>query len=193
MLKLHVIICSTRPTRVGPSVARWFDEVARAHGGFDVTLVDLAEPALPMFDEPEHPMLRRYRHDHTKRWSALIDAADAFVLVTPEYNYGPPPPLLNALNYLYHEWHCKPVGFVSYGGISGGCRAVQVEKQTLTTLKMMPLPEAVTIPFVSKQIGEDKRFEPTDGQRKSAQGMLDELQRWAQAMRPLRAPADASK
>lgn len=182
---LHVVICSTRPTRVGPRVADWFIELARAEGEFDVQRIDLAEFALPVFDEPEHPAKRDYRHAHTRRWSDSVARADAFVFVTPEYNYGPPPPLLNALNYVYHEWHYKPAAFVSYGGISGGVRAVQVEKLTLTTLRMMPIPEQVSIPFVSKQL-DDERFNASDAQHKAAVGMLAELLRWTRALQSLR-------
>src|SRR3954465_5177489 len=147
-LILHTIVCSTRPGRVGLSVARWFHEIATQHGGFDAKLVDLAEFNLPVYDEPKHPSLQQYEHEHTKRWSASVSAADAFVFVTPEYNYGPPPSVLNALDYVYKEWNYKPAAFVSYGGVSGGLRAVQGTKQTLTTLKMVPLVEAVVIQSV---------------------------------------------
>jgi NAD(P)H-dependent FMN reductase len=184
--RLHVITCSTRPTRVGPAVAAWFVEVASAHEGFDVVPVDLAEMALPIYDEPEHPAKRNYHHAHTRRWSESVAAADAFVFVTPEYNYGPPPPLVNALDYVYHEWHYKPAGFVSYGGISGGLRAVQLEKQILTTLKMMPIPEQVSIQFVAKQIGEDEAFTANESQVKAAGTMLDELLRWTLALKSMR-------
>ena len=82
-------------------VASWFQEIAAGHGQFDASLVDLKDFDLPVFDEPEHPRLQRYVHEHTRRWAASVSAADAFVFVTPEYNFGPPPALLNALNYLY--------------------------------------------------------------------------------------------
>ena len=111
--KLAVIIASTRPGRVGVHVGTWFFGVARAHPGFDAQWVDLQEVGLPIFDEPRHPRLRQYEHEHTKRWSAIVDAADAFVLVMPEYNYSPPPALTNALDYLGQEWAYKPVAFVS--------------------------------------------------------------------------------
>jgi NAD(P)H-dependent FMN reductase len=185
-LKLHTIICSTRPGRVGASVATWFHGKAREHGRFDAALVDLADFNLPVFDEPHHPQLQKYEHAHTRAWSASVAAADAFVFVTPEYNYGPPPSLLNALNFLFLEWQYKPASFVSYGGVSGGLRAVQLEKQTLTALKMMPIPEAVTIPSVSKHLDENRAFvsnELIDGSVKPA---LDELHRWAEALRPMR-------
>lgn len=184
--KLHVIICSTRPGRVGPIIADWFIGAAQAHGKFDVVPVDLAEFNLPVYDEPNHPLRRTYVHEHTKAWSASVDAADAFVFVTPEYNYGVPPSLLNALNYVYFEWNYKPAAFVSYGGIFGGGRAVQMAKMTLNTLRMVPIFEAVVIPWFSKQIDENKVFTPNDIQRDAAKQMLDELLRFAEALKPLR-------
>jgi NAD(P)H-dependent FMN reductase len=187
MPKLHIIIASTRPGRVGPAVARWFHQFALGHGTFEVELVDLAEVGLPLLDEPAHPRLRQYQHEHTKRWSASVEAADVFVFVTPEYNYGPPPSLVNALDYLYAEWNYKPVGFVSYGGISGGIRSVQMTKQIVTTLKMVPLVEAVPIPFVGQHLdGNTGVFQPTENHQKAAGEMLDELLRWAEALKPLR-------
>ena len=185
---LHTIVCSTRPGRVGLPVALWFHEIARQHGGFEAVLVDLAEFNLPIYDEPKHPVLQQYEHEHTKRWSASVSAADAFVFVTPEYNYGPPPSLLNALNYVYKEWNYKPAAFVSYGGVSGGLRAVQIEKHTLTTLKMVPLVEAVTIPMVAQHMSEG-RFTPKEVHQTSATAMLNELARWAEALKPLRQPS----
>ena len=119
-LRLNVIVASTRPGRVGIHVGRWAHGVAAAHPAFEARLVDLAEFALPVYDEPRHPRLRQYEHAHTRAWSASVAAADAFVLVTPEYNHGPTPALINALDYVYHEWHYKPAAFVSYGGVSGG-------------------------------------------------------------------------
>ena len=118
-LKLHIVVCSTRPGRVGLSVAKWFEGVTVQHAKFACELVDLAEFNLPVYNEPNHPRFQKYQHDHTKKWSACVSAADAFVFVTPEYNYGPPPSLLNALDYVYVEWNYKPASFVSYGGMSG--------------------------------------------------------------------------
>src|SRR4051812_30636337 len=87
MPQLTVVIASTRPGRVGLPVAQWFIEYARQEGSFDVHTVDLAEVGLPFLDEPSHPRLQQYEHQHTKDWSATISVADAFVFVTPEYNY----------------------------------------------------------------------------------------------------------
>ena len=185
-LKLHTIVCSTRPGRVGLAVATWFHGKAQEHGAFDAALIDLADFNLPIYDEPHHPRLQKYEHAHTKAWSASVAAADAFVFVTPEYNFGPPPPLVNALNFLYRDWNYKPATFVSYGGVSGGLRAVQMEKQTLTALKMMPIPEAVTIPAVNHHLDENRAFASNEQIDASVKPALDELHRWAAALQPMR-------
>lgn len=186
MPTLQVIIASTRPGRAGLPIAQWFHDRAVAHGGFEAELVDLAAIRLPFMDEPNHPRLRRYTHQHTKDWSARVEAADAFVFVTPEYNYGMTAPLKNAIDFLHHEWMYKPVGFVSYGGVAAGTRAVQMLKQVVTTLKMTPVPEAVSIPFFSQFLDEEGRLRPNEVMEQSATAMLEELQRVEGALRPLR-------
>jgi NAD(P)H-dependent FMN reductase len=183
---LQIIIASTRPGRVGPSVAAWVQDRAIEHGGFDVELVDLAEVNLPMFDEPRHPRFGDYAHEHTRAWSATVDRADAFVLVMPEYNYGFNAAIKNAIDYLHTEWQYKPVGFASYGGVAAGTRAVQLLKPVLTTLKMMPISEAVHIPFVTQFLDADNRLQPNDIMEASVTAMLDELARWTAAMSSLR-------
>lgn len=190
MPQLTVIIASTRPGRGGTPVAEWFVDAAREHGAFDVVVADLAEIALPMMDEPAHPRLQQYQHQHTRGWSAVIEASDAFAVVMPEYNYGFNAPLKNAIDYLHNEWKYKPMGFVSYGGISGGTRAVQMLKQVVTTLKVTPLSEAVSIPFYTQFVDDDGVLRPNEIMRDAAQAVLDELARYEQALRPLRAPTD---
>ncbi len=189
--RLHTIIASTRPTRIGPSVAKWFHDFASQHGKFDAHLVDLAEFNLPVLDEPEHPARRQYQHEHTKRWSASVNAADAFVFVTPEYNYGPPPSLLNALDYLFWEWQYKAVGFVGYGGISGGGRSTHAIKPTVATLKMMPIPENVWLPNVFQQI-KDGVFTANEFNEQGAAALLNELIKWTDALAALREQARAA-
>jgi NAD(P)H-dependent FMN reductase len=188
MPKLGVVVASVREGRVGRPVADWFIERARAHAHFDIDLVDLKDVNLPMFAERNHPRLRKYESDHQKAWSARVTGLDAFVFVTPEYNYSTAPALLNALDYLLFEWNYKPVVFVSYGGVSGGLRAVQMVKQTVTAMKMVPIPEGVTIPFVGQAIDKESgAFTATDGQDKAAVTALDELARWTTALATLRA------
>jgi NAD(P)H-dependent FMN reductase len=192
MPSLMIIVGSTRPGRVGLPVARWVLEAATASGRFDrIDLADLAAIDLPFMDEPSHPRQRRYEHQHTKDWSARVDAADAFVLVTPEYNYGMPAPLKNAIDYLHHEWTYKPVGFVSYGGVSGGTRSVQMAKQVVTAFPMVPVP-SVVVPFVHQHLDKDRVIQPNETMERAATVMFDELARVAEALRQLRAPREAT-
>jgi NAD(P)H-dependent FMN reductase len=188
MPRLTIIIGSTRPGRAGLPIATWFADRAASHGGFDVDVVDLAELNLPLLDEPNHPRLGQYIHQHTKDWSAIVDASDAFVIVTPEYNHGYPAALKNAIDYLQQEWRDKPVGFVSYGGVSAGTRAVQQLKEVVTTLKMLPVVEAVSIPFHPQFIGDDGRVQANEIMKQAADAMLGELVRVDGALRALREP-----
>ena len=185
---LQIIIASTRPGRVGPSVADWIYQRAVDHGGFKVELIDLAEVNLPLFDEPNHPRLRQYVHQHTKDWSAIVERADAFIFVVPEYNYGFNAAIKNAIDYLNQEWQHKAIGFVSYGGVAAGTRAVQMLKQVVTTLKMVPMFDSVNIPFVLQFLDEERRLQPNDIMQGAATAMLDELVRWDGALRGLRDP-----
>jgi NAD(P)H-dependent FMN reductase len=187
MPTLTVIISSTRPGRAGLPIAEWFIARAKAHGAFDVRVADLAEIDLPLLDEPNHPRLRQYLHQHTKDWSEIVDSADAFVVVTPEYNYGYPATIKNAIDYLHEEWKYKPVGFVSYGGVAAGTRAVQQLKQVVTTLKMLPVFESVNIPFHSQFIDEEGQVQANEVMEQAADAMLNELVGTEAALRPLRA------
>jgi NAD(P)H-dependent FMN reductase len=184
---LQVIAGSTRQQRKGIAVARWVEQAAREHGGFDVELVDLAEVALPIFDEPNHPRLGQYVHQHTRDWSATVARADAFVIVTPEYNHSFPASVKNALDHLFVEWADKPVGLASYGGVSAGQRAATALKPVLVSLRMVPVVEGISLPFFAQHIDEDGVFQPTDQVTGSAKAMLDELLRLTTALRPLRA------
>ncbi|MCR2783290.1 MULTISPECIES: NAD(P)H-dependent oxidoreductase [unclassified Microbacterium] len=186
MPELLVIIASTRPGRVGGAIGDWAAQGAREHGGFNVTVADLAQLDLPMLDEPNHPRMGQYLRDHTKEWSRLVASADAFLFVTPEYNYGPPASLLNAISYLFWEWAYKPVGFVSYGGIAAGLRGVQVLKQIVTTLRMVPIGDNVCIPFVAPLV-KDGVFNPTPIVADTLPFHLDEVLRWTEALLPLQA------
>jgi NAD(P)H-dependent FMN reductase len=186
MPRLSVIIGSTRPGRAGLPIADWFADRARGHGGFEIDVVDLAELNLPMLDEPNHPRLRQYTHQHTKDWSARVAGSDAIVIVTPEYNHGYSAAVKNAIDYLHHEWHYKPVGFVSYGGVAAGTRAMQQLKQVVTALRMLPLTDAVNIPFHTQFLDDDGRVQANEVMEQAADVMLDELVRVAEALRPLR-------
>ena len=182
---LTVIVGSIRPGRAGQPIAEWFTDRARAHGGFDVEVADLAKIRLPLMEEPNHPVLRQYIHPHTHKWSAQIDRADAIVFVTPEYNFGYPATIKNAIDYLHQEWQDKPAGFVSYGAVSAGTRAVQQLKQIITTLKMVPVLDSVNIPFHTQFI-QDGQFHANDALEEAATDMLNELLRLDGALRTLR-------
>lgn len=186
MPTLGVVIASVREGRVGLPVADWLVARAREHGKFDVTVVDLKDIDLPLFAERNHPRLQKYESEKQKAWSALVASLDAFVFVTPEYNYGSPPALINALDHLYVEWNYKPAGFVSYGGVSGGLRSVQMTKQVLATLKMVPIVEAVAIPFYTKLVDGAGQFDGGEANVKTARSMLTELVRWTGALSMLR-------
>ncbi len=183
---LRVIIGSTRPGRVGSSVGAWITERAIEHGGFDVQVTDLAELNLPMFDEPNHPRLQNYVHQHTKDWSAQVAGSDAFIFVTPEYNYGFNAATKNAIDYLHSEWAHKAAGIVSYGGVAAGTRAAQMLKQVLTALRIVPVTDSVNIPFVAQFLDEDRRLKPNEIMEQAATAMLDELVRWTESLRSLR-------
>jgi len=185
---LLVVIGSTRPGRIGLPIGRWFAEVARQHSQFEVRVADLAELALPLMDEPHHPRLQKYTKAHTQKWSQMVDQADAVALVIPEYNYSMTAPVKNALDYLSREWKYKPVGLVSYGGVSGGLRAAQMVKQAVTALGMMPLPESVSVAFAGQYV-KDGVFAAPESASQAATVMLDELVRWAKALQVLRQKA----
>lgn len=173
--RLLVIVASTRPTRRARAVADWFIPIARGHDGFEVHEADLAELGLPLLDELDEPSDRRYRHEHTVRWSELVGASDAIVFVTPEYNHGYPASLKNAIDCLYHEWLHKPLGFVSYGASAGGTRSVQQLKQVAAAVMLYPAKRQVNIVGVRRRIDDDGNFVADDAVQSSATGMLDEL------------------
>ena len=185
-LKLNIIIGSTRPGRVGPVVAQWVNEVAREHGKFDVELVDLADFALPLLDEAAHPKAQQYAHEPTKRWSSSVAAADAFLFITPEYDYFPPAALVNAVQVLMLEWFYKPAGVVSYGGISGGLRSSQVFRQLLSNVNVHALPQVVPVPNFPQFIDHDGVLRPNEPMKDGLNGLLHELHKWAGALKTLR-------
>ena len=184
MPRLGLIIGSTRPGRAGLPVANWVQEAAEAHGGFEVSRLDLAEINLPMFDEPKHPRLGDYVHQHTKDWSAQVAACDAFVVVHPEYNNGYNAAIKNAIDYLSAEWHHKPIGLVSYGGPAAGARAAAGLKTVFAILRA-PVVENINIPVVFRLI-EDGVFTPSDSMRDAPTAMVDGLLRYQAALATLR-------
>lgn len=182
--KLLVIVASTRPGRVGRAFGDWMIDFARANSDYDVEMADLKELDLPLMDEPNHPRMQQYTHEHTKRWSAMVDAADAFVIVMPEYNYSFNAALKNALDYLFNEWRDKPVGFLSYGGISGGVRAVQQLKPVISLLSMPTPVNAIAVPFAPKYLDDQGQAHLSDEMADSGRQMLDEMKQLGERLRP---------
>jgi len=178
MLTLQIILGSVRQGRGGISVARWFDEVARQDGRFDVEFIDLLELDLPLMDEPNHPRLGQYTHDHTRRFSETIARGDAYVFVTTEYNFGIPGALKNALDYLAREWAGKPMSIISYGGISGAIRAAEDLRRTGVALNMVPLNHNIVAPLYAQQCDDAGRFLPSRVQADAAQDVLTALSDW---------------
>lgn len=184
---LMIIVASTRPGRVGLAVGEWFREQAEQHGGFEIDFVDLLELNLPFLDEPSR---QQHTKPHTIAWSQRVSAADAFVMVTPEYNHGYNAPLKNAIDFLREEWFDKVLGFVSYGGAAAGTRAAEMLKQVMVTLRQTPVFETVSIPFIANFIGDDGRVHPNDVMNGAAAAMLDEMLRVDVGLRVLRQRRD---
>ncbi|MFI5659898.1 GNAT family N-acetyltransferase [Streptomyces sp. NPDC051684] len=186
-LRVLVLVCSTRPNALGPSIGRWLTDTLTRSAGLldaDLELRAIGDLDLPFLDEEEHPSTALPQHDHTRRWSRIVNKADGFVFVTPEYNHGMPATLKNALDYLGPEWAWKPVGFVSYGHTSSGTRAVQHAKQVVTALRLVPL--GATVALKVADAFQDSC--PTRDARHAAaaQDLLAELVRVARALTPMR-------
>ena len=145
-MKLQIIIGSTRPARKGPMVARYVEQIAKNNNKFtEVELLDLVDYNLPLLDEVEMPSTGIYAHEHTKKWSAKISEAQAYIFVTPEYNAGYPASLKNAIDYLYKEWGDKPAGIISYGGRSGGKNSADGLVKVLNKIGMKVVEPQVNI------------------------------------------------
>ena len=185
MYKLKISTSTVRPGRKGPIVTDWIAEKARQKNGFEVEILDLKEINLPLMDEPNHPRLKKYQHEHSKNWSAKIEEADAFIFVTAEYDFNYPAPLRNALEFLFNEWGYKAAGIVSYGGVSAGTRAAKSLSGDLTAFRMVPLVDAVNIPFFTEFIKEDKLIS-NDKMDKAAENLLKELERWTRGLKMIR-------
>lgn len=183
--KLMIVVGSVRPGRVGLPVAQWVNSVADADERFEIDFVDLAELALPFMDEPLHPSKRQYSKPHTIAWSERVDAADAFLFVSPEYNHSYSPALKNSLDYLNREWWRKPVGFVSYGGVSAGSRGVVGLEPVLTTLGLVKTSSSVEINFIGTRVA-DGVFTPNEKEGAILAHLLEELDSLARVLGPLR-------
>lgn len=184
MLNIGIIIGSTRPNRVGESVARWVYEIARKRSDAKFELVDIRDFNLPLLDEPIPSSMGQYSKPHTKTWAAKIDSFDGFVFVTPEYNHGIPGALKNAIDFVYKEWNNKSAGFVSYGGNSGS-RAVEHLRLVLAEVQMATVRNQALL-SLHTDFEKYTVFKPAQHHEKSVNGVFDQVIAWGGALKPLR-------
>jgi NAD(P)H-dependent FMN reductase len=184
MVRIAIVIGSTRPGRVGAAVGRWVHELARTRSDAEFELVDLAEVGLPLLDEPVPPLQDRYSKEHTKRWAATVARFDGFVFVTAEYNHGIPAALKNALDFLYKEWNDKAAGFVAYGSMMGA-RAVEALRLSLAELQVATVRNQVGL-SLSTDFEGMQAFKPDPRHEKELHAMLDQLVPWTRALKGVR-------
>jgi NAD(P)H-dependent FMN reductase len=195
MSKIAVIVGSTRPGRLGDSVAEWVAMVAVQERPADrFEIVDLADFSLPLLDEPRPAILGQYGKQHTVRWAETIADYDGFVFVTPEYNHSIPGVLKNALDFLHSEWNNKAAGIVSYGS-HGGVRAAENLRLILAELRVATVRTQVALSlftdFTASADTGVRSLTPGAHQRKALTDLLDDVHVWSQALRPVREGAPA--
>jgi NAD(P)H-dependent FMN reductase len=195
MIRIGIILGSTRPNRNGEQVARWVHDMASRRGDAEFELIDLRDYPLPHLDEPVPPAYGQYQHAHTRAWAETIASFDGFVLVTPEYNHSVPAVLKNALDYLNAEWTNKAAGIVSYGG-TGGTRAAEQLRLICGALQLADVTQQVTLMMVTEfenlSLSKPGDFKP-GGYNVTALGtLLDQVISWSTALAPLRAASPAA-
>lgn len=187
MAHVMIVVGSVRPGRIGLPIAEWVRSRVE-EAGHEVDFADLKELALPFLDEPSHPIKRDYQHAHTRAWSARVEAADALIFVTPEYNHSYSPALKNAIDYLYTEWQAKPVGFVSYGGQAGGLRGVNSIEPVLSSVGLVKVPTEVALSGAAKQV-HDGAFAAEERQANGLDALISQVVAYGEALRPLQSRA----
>jgi NAD(P)H-dependent FMN reductase len=187
MLKIAIIVGSTRPGRKAEAVARWVHAIAAKRNDAQYELVDVAEFGLPLLDEPVPPSMNKYSKPHTQAWSARIAPFDGFVFVTPEYNHGTSGALKNAIDYLYVEWNNKAAGFVAYGS-AGGTRAVEQLRLVMAELQVADVRAQVGLSLFT-DFENFTAFKPAAHHTQAVSTLLDQLVAWSGAMRALRTQA----
>jgi NAD(P)H-dependent FMN reductase len=190
-MQIGILTGSTRPNRNNIAVARWVLELAAKRTDARFELVDIADYALPLLDEPLPPVLGRYSHAHTKRWAATIAAFDGYVFVTPEYNHGTSAALKNAIDYLYAEWNDKAAGFVSYGAV-GGARSVEHLRLVMGNLMVADVTKQVCLSLFT-DFENMSVFRPDPRHEAELHAMLDQVVAWAGALRTLRPSPRAAR
>jgi NAD(P)H-dependent FMN reductase len=187
MIKIAIILGSTRPGRNGEAVAKWVYEVAQKRSDAAFELVDIKDFNLPLLDEPVPPSMGQHSKPHTKTWAAEIDNFDGYVFVTPEYNHGISGALKNAIDFLFAEWNNKAAGFVSYGG-AGGVRAVEQLRLVLAEVQIATVRLQVSLSMYT-DFENFSVFKPDSRKETSVNDMLDQLVAWSGALKTLRKKA----
>ncbi len=184
MIKLAIIVGSTRPGRNSLAVAKWVYEIAQKRSDAVFELVDIKDYNLPLLDEAVPPSLGQYSHLHTQLWSAKIASFDAYVFVTPEYNHGTSGSLKNAIDYLYQEWNNKAAGFVSFGS-AGGTRAVEQLRLIMGELQVADVRAQASLSLFT-DFENFSVFKPAPIHERSVNAMLDQVISWGGALKSLR-------
>jgi len=184
MLKIAVIVGSTRPGRKALDVARWVMEFAQTRSNASYELVDIQDFKLPLLDEPVPPSMGQYSQPHTLAWAAKIAEFDGFVFVTPEYNHATSGALKNAIDFLYKEWNNKAAGFVGYGS-AGGARAIENLRLVMGELMVADVRAQVMLSLFT-DFENFATFKPAAHHEKSVHAMLDQVEAWSGALAGLR-------
>jgi NAD(P)H-dependent FMN reductase len=184
MIKVAVIVGSTRPGRKARDVAQWVMNTAAMRADAVFELVDIQDFNLPLLDEPVPPAMGQYSKPHTLAWAEKIAQYDGFVFVTPEYNHGISGALKNAIDFLYKEWNNKAAGFVSYGS-AGGTRAVESLRLVMGELQVADVRAQVTLSLFT-DFENMQTFKPAAHHDKSVETLLDQVVSWSKAMQTVR-------
>ncbi len=184
MIKIGIIMGSTRPNRNGEAVAKWTHDIATKKGGAEFELIDLRDYELPLLDEGIPPSQGKYSKEHTKKWAQKVAAFDAFIMVTPEYNHSTSGALKNALDFVYAEWNNKVAGFVSYG-TAGGARAVEHLRGITSELQMAHVRAQVLL-YLDQDFENYSVFKPRPQHEKTLHGVIDQVISWGTALKTVR-------
>jgi NAD(P)H-dependent FMN reductase len=184
MIRLAIIVGSTRPGRKAETVARWVHEIAKRRSDAEFEIVDIQDFNLPLLDEPVPPSLGQYSQPHTKAWAAKIASFDAYVFVTPEYNHGTSGALKNAIDYLFAEWNNKAAGFVGYGS-AGGVRAAEHLRLVMGELQVADVRAQVMLSLFT-DFENFTTFKPAAHHETAVNTMLDQVIAWGGALKSLR-------
>ncbi len=188
-LKIKIILGSTRPMRFSEYPGRWIFGILKKREGVDAELLDLRDYEMPFFDEAQSPSSKKepYKNEAVARWTGRIAEADAFIIVSPEYNRGPSGVLKNALDWVYQEWGRKAVAFISYGTV-GGARAVEALRISAIELQMAPIRQSVNIlsQWDLRESDGSLKAGALEPYEKAAEGMIDQLIWWTRALKRAR-------